>query len=102
MTLYAIIAWLVIGLAIGGLAHLLVRDSQRTGLLRTLLLGTIGAVAGGAVTAVLVGPRHAISTFVIAPIVAALLIRVGTTCQPRPWAGKSEPKRVLGTHEKSR
>ena len=75
MTIYAIIAWLVIGFAIGGLAHLLVPGRQRIGVLRTMIFGMAGALLGGIVTAVLLGPGHLINTFIVALVVSALLIR---------------------------
>jgi uncharacterized membrane protein YeaQ/YmgE (transglycosylase-associated protein family) len=75
MTIPVVIAWLVIGLVIGGLAHLLVPGRQRIGVLRTLLFGMAGALLGGFITAVLIGPGHVINTFVIALIVSALLTR---------------------------
>ena len=44
MTISAIIAWLIIGLVVGGLAHLLVPGRQRIGILLTLLFGIVGAL----------------------------------------------------------
>ena len=71
----AIIAWwLLIGLVIGGLAHLLVPGRNRVGIFKTILIGVVGALVGGFVTAALLGPGHAIITFIVALIVAALLI----------------------------
>jgi uncharacterized membrane protein YeaQ/YmgE (transglycosylase-associated protein family) len=74
MTLSVIIAWLITGLVIGGVAHLLVPGRNRIGIIRTLLFGIVGALVGGFVTAALLGPGHVIVTFVVALIVAALLI----------------------------
>lgn len=78
MTLSIIIVWLITGLIIGGLAHLLVPGRQRIGVLRTLLVGIAGALIGGVITAVLLGPGHVVVTFVVALIVAALLISAFT------------------------
>ena len=44
MTISAIIAWLITGLVIGVLAHLLVPGRQRIGILLTLLFGIAGAL----------------------------------------------------------
>ncbi len=74
MTLAAIIAWLITGLVIGAVAHLLVPGRQRIGILLTVLIGIAGALVGGVVTAAILGPGHLIVTFVVALIVAALLI----------------------------
>jgi uncharacterized membrane protein YeaQ/YmgE (transglycosylase-associated protein family) len=74
ITLAAILTWLLIGLVIGGLAHLLVPGRNRVGVVRTILFGIVGALAGGIVTAALLGPGHVIITFIVALIVAALLI----------------------------
>ncbi len=78
MTFSVIVAWLVIGTASGGLGHLLVVGRQWSGVLRTLFFGMAGALLGGFVTAVLIGPGHAINTFIIALIVSALLTRAVT------------------------
>ena len=74
MTLSAIIAWLITGLVVGALAHLLVPDKQRIGVLLTLLSGIVGALLGGVITAAILGPGHLIITFLISLVVAALLI----------------------------
>ena len=74
MTLSVIVAWLVAGLIIGGLAHLLVPGRQRIGILRTLLFGIAGALVGGFVTAAILGAGHFIITFIVSLVVAALLI----------------------------
>jgi uncharacterized membrane protein YeaQ/YmgE (transglycosylase-associated protein family) len=78
ITLAAILTWLLIGLVIGGLAHLLVPGRNRVGVVRTVLFGIAGAFVGGLVTAALLGPGHAIITFIVALIVAALLIAAVT------------------------
>jgi uncharacterized membrane protein YeaQ/YmgE (transglycosylase-associated protein family) len=74
MTLSVIVAWLIAGLVIGGIAHLLVPGRQRIGILRTMLFGIAGALVGGFVTVALLGPGHLIITFVVSLIVSALLI----------------------------
>jgi len=74
ITISVIIAWLITGLVIGGLAHLLVPGRNRIGIIKTLLFGIVGALVGGLVTAALIGPGHVIITFIVALVVAALLI----------------------------
>lgn len=74
MTLSAIIAWLITGLVIGAIAHLLVPGRQRIGIAATLLIGVVGALVGGVVTAALIGAGHVVVTFIVALVVAALLI----------------------------
>jgi uncharacterized membrane protein YeaQ/YmgE (transglycosylase-associated protein family) len=76
MTISAIIAWLITGLVIGGLAHLLVPGRQRIGILLTLLFGIVGALVGGFITAAILGAGHIIITFIVSLVVAALLIAV--------------------------
>jgi uncharacterized membrane protein YeaQ/YmgE (transglycosylase-associated protein family) len=76
MTISAIIVWLIIGLVIGGLGHLLVPGRQRIGILLTLLFGIVGALIGGIVTAAIIGAGHLVITFIVSVIVAALLIAV--------------------------
>jgi uncharacterized membrane protein YeaQ/YmgE (transglycosylase-associated protein family) len=78
MTLSAIVAWLIIGLIIGGVAHLLVPGRQRIGVLLTLLFGIAGAVIGGILTVAILGAGHAIITFIVSLLVAALLISAVT------------------------
>ncbi len=76
MTIAAIITWLIIGLVVGALGHLLVPGRQRIGILLTLLFGIVGAFVGGIVTAAILGAGHLIITFIVSVVVAALLIAV--------------------------
>jgi uncharacterized membrane protein YeaQ/YmgE (transglycosylase-associated protein family) len=78
MTISVIVAWLLTGLIIGAVAHLLVPGRQRIGIVLTVLTGIVGALVGGFVTAALIGPGHVLITFVVALIVAALLIAAMT------------------------
>ena len=78
MTISAIITWLIIGLVIGALGHLLVPGRQRIGILLTLLFGIVGALVGGIVTAAILGAGHFIITFIVSVVVAAVLIAVVT------------------------
>lgn len=74
LTLGAIIGWLITGLIIGALAHLLVPGRQRIGIFMTMIVGIVGALVGGVVTAALLGAGHLIITFLVALVVSALLI----------------------------
>lgn len=76
LTLSVIIGWLITGLVIGGVAHLLVPGRQRIGIIRTVLFGIVGALLGGIITTALIGAGHVIITFIVALIVAAVLIAV--------------------------
>jgi uncharacterized membrane protein YeaQ/YmgE (transglycosylase-associated protein family) len=96
MTLSAIITWLIIGLVVGGLAHLLVPGRQRIGILWTLVFGIIGALVGGFVTAALLGAGHLIISFIVSLIIAAVLI--GAISHPRSRryiSGRPRRRRLL-------
>jgi len=95
MTISAIIAWLIIGLVIGGLGHLLVPGRQRIGILLTLLFGIVGALIGGFVTAAIIGAGHFIITFIVSVVVAALLIAVVTHPSNRRYIYGGRRRRVL-------
>src|ERR1700678_257290 len=74
ITLSAIVIWLLIGLVVGGIAHLLVPGRNRIGILLTILVGVVGAIVGGLITAAILGAGPAIITFIVSLIVPALLI----------------------------
>ena len=74
LTLSAIIGWLIVGLVIGGIAHLLVPGRQRVGIILTILIGMVGALVGGIITTALLGAGHVIVSFVVALVVSAVLI----------------------------
>ena len=95
MTISAIIAWLITGLVIGGLAHLLVPGRQRIGILLTLLFGIVGALIGGIVTAAIIGAGHLIITFIVSVIVAALLIAVVSRPSSHRYIYGRRRRRVL-------
>jgi uncharacterized membrane protein YeaQ/YmgE (transglycosylase-associated protein family) len=96
MTISAIITWLIIGLVIGGLGHLLVPGRQRIGILLTLLFGVVGALIGGFVTAAIVGAGHLIITFIVSVVVAAVLIAVVSHPHNRRYVyGNRRRRRVL-------
>jgi uncharacterized membrane protein YeaQ/YmgE (transglycosylase-associated protein family) len=95
MTISAIITWLLIGLVVGGLAHLLVPGRQRIGILRTLIFGIIGAVVGGFITAALLGVGHLIISFIVSLVVAALLISVVSHPRSRRYVSGRPRRRRL-------
>jgi uncharacterized membrane protein YeaQ/YmgE (transglycosylase-associated protein family) len=71
----ASIAWYaIVGLVIGALARLLVKDTRGYGLLATILSGIVGALGGGLIANVLdVG---GILEFIVALLVAAVVIAI--------------------------
>ena len=74
MTVGVIILWIFVGLIIGAVAHLIVPGRQRIGIIRTILFGMAGSLIGGIVTTALLGAGHVLIAFIVALIVAALLI----------------------------
>jgi uncharacterized membrane protein YeaQ/YmgE (transglycosylase-associated protein family) len=74
LTLSVIIGWLITGLVIGAIAHLLVPGRRRIGILLTTIIGIAGALIGGIITTAIIGAGHVIITFIVALIVAAALI----------------------------
>ena len=79
LTASVIIAWLIIGLVIGGLARLLLPGRQHIGLILTILIGIAAALLGGIITTAIVGAGHAIITFIVALVAAALMVSALTT-----------------------
>jgi uncharacterized membrane protein YeaQ/YmgE (transglycosylase-associated protein family) len=95
MTLTAIVVWLLIGLVVGGLAHLLVPGRQRIGIILTVLFGIVGALVGGVVTFAILGAGHFIITFIVSLIVAALLISAVSHPRGRRYIYGSRRRRYL-------
>lgn len=79
ITASLIVTWIIIGLVIGGLARLVVPGRQHIGILLTLLIGVAGALIGGIVTAALLGPGHAVVTFIVSLVIAALIVSAVTS-----------------------
>jgi uncharacterized membrane protein YeaQ/YmgE (transglycosylase-associated protein family) len=79
LTASVLIAWLLIGLVVGGLARLLVPGRQHIGLILTIGIGIVAALLGGIITAALIGTGHTVITFIVALIAAALLVSAFTT-----------------------
>jgi uncharacterized membrane protein YeaQ/YmgE (transglycosylase-associated protein family) len=88
-----IITWLVIGLVIGGLARLLVPGRQHIGVIVTLLIGIVAAILAGIVTTALIGAGHAVITFVVALIAAALLVSAFSTRGYGRYRGRGRSSR---------
>lgn len=95
MTVSAIVAWLITGLVIGAVAHLLVPGRQRIGVLLTILIGIAGALLGGIITAALLGPGHLIITFIVALVVAAVLISAVSHPRSRRYLYSNHRRRRL-------
>jgi uncharacterized membrane protein YeaQ/YmgE (transglycosylase-associated protein family) len=95
MTLSAIVAWLITGLVIGAIAHLLVPGRQRIGILLTILFGIAGALLGGIITAAILGPGHLIITFIVALVVAAVLISAVSHPRSRRYLYGNRRRRPL-------
>jgi uncharacterized membrane protein YeaQ/YmgE (transglycosylase-associated protein family) len=72
--LIVIIAWLLIGLVVGGLARLIIPGRNRIGLLLTILIGIVGSVAGGAATRAMAGTGHDALSFIVSTVIAAVLV----------------------------
>jgi uncharacterized membrane protein YeaQ/YmgE (transglycosylase-associated protein family) len=94
MAASALIAWLITGLVIGALAHLIVPGRQRIGILLTVIIGMAGALIGGIVTAAILGPGHLIISFIVALIVSAVLISAVSHPRSRRYL-YSRPRRRL-------
>jgi uncharacterized membrane protein YeaQ/YmgE (transglycosylase-associated protein family) len=69
-----ILAWIFIGLVVGGLGRLIVPGRNRIGLILTVLIGIVGSVGGGAATRAMVGPGHYDLSFVVSLVFAAILV----------------------------
>src|ERR1700684_2714879 len=95
ITLSAILIWLLIGLVVGGLAHLLVPGRNRIGILLTILVGFVVPIVGGLVTAAILGAGHAIITFIVSLVVAALLIAAISHPRSHAYLNRGRRRRRL-------
>jgi uncharacterized membrane protein YeaQ/YmgE (transglycosylase-associated protein family) len=95
MTVTALVAWIITGLIIGALAHLLVPGRQRIGILLTVIFGMAGALVGGIITAAIVGPGHLIISFIVALVVSALLIAAVSHPRSRRYLYHNRRRRIL-------
>lgn len=75
---FATVAWWALtGLVIGALARMLVKDTKGLGMVRTMLAGIAGALGGGLIARALHTGNDLVE-FLIALLVAALVIAVAT------------------------
>jgi uncharacterized membrane protein YeaQ/YmgE (transglycosylase-associated protein family) len=72
--LFIIIMWAIVGLVVGGLGRLLVPGRNRMGIILTILIGIVGAIAGGSVTRALMGAGHDAISFIVSLVIAAILV----------------------------
>ena len=71
---FIIIMWAFIGLVVGGLGRLLIPGRNNIGIILTILIGIVGAIAGGSVTRVLMGAGHDAISFIVSLVIAAILV----------------------------
>ncbi|MGH3158194.1 MAG: GlsB/YeaQ/YmgE family stress response membrane protein [Streptosporangiaceae bacterium] len=69
-----ILGWVLIGLVVGGLGRLVIPGRNPIGLILTVLIGIVGSVAGGAATRAMVGRGHGDLSFIVAVVIAAILV----------------------------
>ena len=79
ITLSVIIWWILIGLVVGAVARLVIPGRQHIGIIVTILIGIVAAIVGGILTAALLGAGHTIITFIVAVLLAALVVSAFTT-----------------------
>jgi uncharacterized membrane protein YeaQ/YmgE (transglycosylase-associated protein family) len=95
MTASALVAWLITGLVIGALAHLIVPGRQRIGILLTVVFGMVGALFGGIVTTAVLGAGHLLISFIVALVVAAVLISAVSHPRSRRYLYRRPRRRIL-------
>lgn len=81
-----VISWVVFGLFVGALGRILVPGRQRIGVLWTIGIGIVGAIAGGAIADALLGDDDGdfdFPTLVAAVIVAAFLVAIAASLTER-------------------
>ncbi len=61
--MFALLGWIVVGLLAGLLARALVPGPQPMGALKTIMLGLLGSIVGGAISCVVHGEPLAQQTF---------------------------------------
>jgi uncharacterized membrane protein YeaQ/YmgE (transglycosylase-associated protein family) len=84
--LFIIIMWAIIGLVVGGLGRLLVPGRNNIGIILTILIGIVGAIAGGSVTRALMGAGHDAVSFIVSLVLAAIM--VAAISGPRQWRAR--------------
>jgi uncharacterized membrane protein YeaQ/YmgE (transglycosylase-associated protein family) len=84
--LFALAWYVVVGLVIGAVARLLVKDTTGYGLLATALSGIVGSIGGGLIARAL--ELGGLLEFIVAVLVAAVVIGI--------TAGSSRGRQSLG------
>jgi uncharacterized membrane protein YeaQ/YmgE (transglycosylase-associated protein family) len=79
ITLSLIVWWILIGLVVGAVARLVIPGRQHIGIIVTILIGIVAAIVGGILTAAVLGAGHTIITFIVAVLLAALVVSLFTT-----------------------
>ncbi|MGE2726309.1 GlsB/YeaQ/YmgE family stress response membrane protein [Mycolicibacterium pulveris] len=86
-----IIVALIVGGIIGALARLIMPGKQNVGVLITILLGAVGALAGSWISSALLGTEEgeifALGPFLIGLVVAIILIAIYVAVTGRRGAG---------------
>jgi uncharacterized membrane protein YeaQ/YmgE (transglycosylase-associated protein family) len=90
----AIIAWIFIGLVVGGLGRLIVPGRNPIGLVLTILVGIVGSVAGGAATRAMAGPGHGGISFIVSLVFAAVLVALISGGQRARWQRAKERRQA--------
>ena len=93
MNAMTLLSWAVCGLIVGLIARFLVPGRQRIGLLMTMVLGILGAFAGGLVYWAVAGESGAAFSlsgdawqgWIVSILGASLLLWVYPNLQPRRW-----------------
>ncbi|MGH3321412.1 MAG: GlsB/YeaQ/YmgE family stress response membrane protein [Streptosporangiaceae bacterium] len=89
-----IIWYIVIGIIVGGLGRLVLPGRQAIGFLWTLLIGVVGALVGGFITAAIIGGGHSIISFIVSVLLAAGLVALYERVRARGALGGG-PRRSI-------
>src|SRR4029077_2265638 len=74
ITLSVIIWWILIGLVVGAVARLVIPGRQHIGIIVTVRMRFFAAIVGVTLTAALLGAGHTVITFIVAVLLAALVV----------------------------
>src|ERR1700757_392051 len=88
ITLSVIIWWILIGLVVGAVGRLVIPGRQHIGIILTILIGIAAAIVGGILTAALLGAGHTVITFIVAVLLAALVV----SASPPGASGRSRSR----------
>jgi uncharacterized membrane protein YeaQ/YmgE (transglycosylase-associated protein family) len=95
LALWALISTAIVGLIIGGLGRLLVPGHQPIGLLRTFLLGWIGAIVGGFIGQHVLHRGGFLTVLIEIGIAAVLVATVSSVESRRAVGGGRGPRGSL-------